>query len=375
MLPSTLYKHTVKTLTTTGGRKLLAVKASVRRTSETGTSGWLSPQAIDAQGAGRAGRLKRDPQADGTLKDRQPTSAGNFRQDLKDQVQNCLAGWLTPSANEDAAGNWGTKMQKMLGSQVKLTSWTTPSASDGERGGTMTVNMTGSSLTQLETLVKVEHPARLTVFGEMLTGSDAGMDGGGQLNPDHPRWLMGLPPEWDDCAAMATQSMPKRQKRLSKVISKVLDSSTTPQYNNHTITKETSMTDQQVPIDTLVKIYVKIRDAKSAKKKSYDAEAADLDEKLAMVATELKARAQAEGVDGFKTGFGTVYLSETMKTSCADWFAFGEFLKTHDPLEFMERRVSSTAVKEFMKQNEGQLPPGVSIFKEIEARVRRAGEK
>lgn len=135
------------------------------------------------------------------------------------------------------------------------------------------------------------------------------------------------------------------------------------------------MTDQQVPIDTLVKIYVKIRDAKSAKKKSYDAEAADLDEKLAMVATELKARAQAEGVDGFKTGFGTVYLSETMKTSCADWFAFGEFLKTHDPLEFMERRVSSTAVKEFMKQNEGQLPPGVSIFKEIEARVRRAGEK
>ena len=131
----------------------------------------------------------------------------------------------------------------------------------------------------------------------------------------------------------------------------------------------------QVPVDKLVKIYVKIRDAKAAKKKAYEAEAAELDGKLEMVATELKARAQAEGVDGFKTEFGTVYLSETMKTSCADWSAFGEFLKTHDPLEFMEKRISSTAVKEFMKQNEGQLPPGVSVFREIEARIRRAGEK
>ena len=130
-----------------------------------------------------------------------------------------------------------------------------------------------------------------------------------------------------------------------------------------------------LPVDRLVKIYVKIRDAKSAAKKVFDATTAGYDEKLAMVATELKARAQADGVEGFKTEFGTVYLSETMKTSCADWSAFGEFLKTHDPLEFMEKRISSTAVKDYMKHNEGELPPGVNVFREIEARVRRAGEK
>lgn len=93
--------------------------------------------------------------------------------------------------------------------------WPTPTAQDHSRGvRPPRPQDTGVPLSQRVAQINIDTPARLTDSGDLLTGSDAGMRNGGQLNPAHSRWLMGLPPEWDACAVMALQSMLRSRKRL-----------------------------------------------------------------------------------------------------------------------------------------------------------------
>lgn len=159
--------------------------------------------------------------------------------------------WPTPAAYADTSGGGqekealmseariprksGAHRGKKLRDYALLAAWTTPSATDGERGGGngITENMTGSSLTQKAAMVSPRATPKTSDYkgtgpggskphihdmqkknlkgqvvgtsGQMSNGSNAPMESKGQLNPEFSLWLMGFPTEWASCGARVTR--------------------------------------------------------------------------------------------------------------------------------------------------------------------------
>ena len=171
---------------------------------------WSTPAAHDAKGTDYR-RYSEDGIADGR-------SCA-----LQDPAQ--LASWPTPRAEERDQHN-SADSYVALSKAVRLTSWATPRSTEaghstgspdraeGYRGRLEDqVFLAGRPTPAAGDDDKTVEPARLTASGRMLTGSSAGTENGGQLNPEHSRWLMGYPAGWTSSAATATPSSRKLRKR------------------------------------------------------------------------------------------------------------------------------------------------------------------
>lgn len=213
MLGSTLYKQTWKEWDTPSGLCRLRQRASVRRTSESGPTGWPTPLAKSTTGAGTSGRMGgMNIQTAVTLASwPTPTTIDNNQVAGHAAAANApkrgstlggasrLAGWVTPTSRDwkDSAGMTAQRDGKdrldQLPRQAFMVGWPTPTTEATVRSkryaqGGMPFSMAAS----------MAGPLRLTVFGEMRTGSYVEMANDVQLNPAHSRWLMGLPHAWDE---------------------------------------------------------------------------------------------------------------------------------------------------------------------------------
>jgi hypothetical protein len=129
-----------------------------------------------------------------------------------------LVGWPTPTAQDGSRGNGTIRPQDTgipLPQRAAMAGWPTPTTRDYKDTGDLEGSMyRQDGQLRDDTVPRVAWmagPARLTATGEMLTGSSAGMESGGQLNPRFSGWLMGYSTAW--CEAALSSQQPTRSRK------------------------------------------------------------------------------------------------------------------------------------------------------------------
>jgi len=67
------------------------------------------------------------------------------------------------------------------------------------------------------------------------------------------------------------------------------------------------------------------------------------------------------GQKSARTEFGTVTAKVNYTSPLTDPDVFMTFVRENDAYELMDRRANSTAVREYLDEHDGQLPPGVKL--------------
>lgn len=133
------------------------------------------------------------------------------------------------------------------------------------------------------------------------------------------------------------------------------------------------MTDDttNVAVDKLTRIYIKIRDARTALASKFKDEDSALSDQLDLVKRELLNYCSENGVESMRTADGIFYRTTKTRYWTSDWESMHKFILEHGVPEFLDKRLNQGTVKQFLEENPEAVPPGLNTDVEYVITVRK----
>jgi hypothetical protein len=125
----------------------------------------------------------------------------------------------------------------------------------------------------------------------------------------------------------------------------------------------------EMTVDKLVPMYIACRNQLATDTKGYKARKESVKGFMGLISMALREKADLVGTDTFKGDYGTAFRQTKEKFTIGDWPEFVKWLEKTGNFHTLQKRVSPNAVKD-VREADGSLPPGVTVFTEVEFAVR-----
>jgi hypothetical protein len=127
-----------------------------------------------------------------------------------------------------------------------------------------------------------------------------------------------------------------------------------------------------ISVDRLVSVFIKIRDARDEEERAWEQRKADFNEQLELINQQLLEICKSTEADSIRTSHGTVIRTVKSRYWTNDWEHFHKFLLEHEAPDLLEKRIHQSNMKQFLEENPELLPAGLNVDSAYSITVRRS---
>jgi len=127
-----------------------------------------------------------------------------------------------------------------------------------------------------------------------------------------------------------------------------------------------------ISVDKLVSVFIKIRDARDEEERAWEQRKADFNEQLELINQQLLEICKSTDADSIRTAHGTVIRTVKSRYWTNDWEHFHKFMLEWEAPELLEKRIHQSNMKQFLEDNPGTLPTGLNVDSAYSITVRRS---